>query len=279
MTGLTASTRLAGVIGAPARHSLSPLMHNAWLEAAGIDAAYAAFECEPDDFETAVAGLAASGVLGLNVTLPFKERALALAVSADALSTRAGAANLLLFRGGSIEACNTDGPGMLSALTQTGFGGGSVCVLGAGGAARGAVAALAGVGVTDLRIVNRTVARADAMRAVEPSIHVFGWDEAAQALDGAAALVNATSLGLHGQPGVDLDLSLLPPSAVVVDAVYGPAETALVQNAKSLGLRAADGLAMLIAQAIPSFEALFGQPPPGSVDVLALCEQALGRQA
>ena len=275
---LTAETRIAGVVGHPVRHSLSPVIHNAWLQAAGIDAVYLAFAPPEAGFEALVQGLRGQVALGLNVTIPFKERAAALADHRTPAAERAGAANLLLFGpDGRITADNTDGVGLLAALGEAGFVPFSpVVVLGAGGAARGAVLSLLAAGVPSIRLVNRSLDRAKAMAALDGRVMALSWDEAGDALDGAAAVVNATSLGMTGQPPLVLSLDKAPASAVVMDMVYTPLTTELLRAAQARGNPTADGLAMLIGQARPSFEAIFGQPPP-NIDVRGLCERALGQ--
>ncbi len=276
---VTAQTRIAGVVGHPVRHSLSPVIHNAWLEAAGIDAVYLAFAPRPEGFETLVRGLVGGVALGLNVTLPFKERAAAIADYTTPEVLRSGAANLLVFRpDGGIGADNTDGVGLIAALAGAGFQPrtGPVVVLGAGGAARGAVLSLLDAGAPEVRIVNRSLERARAIAALDPRIQVEGWEAAARALAGAAAVINATSLGMTGQPPLELMLNAAPQTAVVLDMVYRPLRTPLILAAEARGHPTADGLAMLIGQAVPSFTALFGADPPEDVDVLRLCQEALG---
>jgi shikimate dehydrogenase len=275
---ITAETRIAGVVGHPVRHSLSPVIHNAWISAAGIDAVYLAFEPAPERFEAFVNGLRGRMVLGLNVTIPFKEQALALADLVSPAAERAGAANLLAFRDdGSVEADNTDGQGLLIGLEGAGFRAsrGPVVILGAGGAARGAAASLLAAGAPEVRLVNRSLDRAQAIAALDPRIRAHGWERAPAALQGAAAVINATSLGMAGQPPLQLSLEDAPAAAVVMDMVYKPLETELLRQARSRGHQTADGLSMLIGQAAPSFEAFFGQPPPADVDVRGLCEAAL----
>jgi shikimate dehydrogenase len=274
---ITAQTLIAGVVGDPVRHSLSPVIHNAWIEAAGLDAVYLALPATADSFASLVRGLAGGAALGVNVTIPFKEPAAALADVRSPAVERAGAANLLVFRDGQVRADNTDGLGLLEALGQAGFNpdAGPVVVLGAGGAARGAVAALLAAGAPSVRLVNRSVERAKAIAAGDGRVMVCGWGEAAQALDGAAAVINATSLGMAGQPPLQLSLETAPRGAVIMDMVYRPLRTGLLREAERLGLPSADGLAMLIGQTRPCFEALFGRPAP-DVDVRGLCEQALG---
>lgn len=274
---LTAQTRFAGVVGDPVRHSLSPVIHNAWIQAAGIDAAYLALPTTSEHFAELVRGLASGPALGLNVTIPFKEAAAGIADRRSAAVQRAGAANVLVFKDGLILADNTDGAGLMAALGEAGFVPLSpVVVLGAGGAARGAVLSLLGAGVPQVRLVNRSLDRAEAIAAMDDRVLALGWDQAAQALDGVAAVINATSLGMTGQPSLELALDKAPPTAVVMDMVYRPLKTPLLRAAEARGHPTADGLAMLIAQARPSFEAYFGQAPPADVDVRALCERALG---
>ncbi len=274
---LSASTRFAGVIGAPVRHSLSPVIHNAWIAAAGLDGAYRAFEPAADSFDVAVGGPNAAGCVGLNVTLPFKERALALADAASERARAAGAANLLVFEAGGIRADNTDGLGLLAALAGAGFSpaGAEVVVLGAGGAARGAVLALLGAGARRVVVANRSLDRAQALARADPRVQPIAWAEAAAALAQADAVINATSLGMEGQPPLELDLSAARPAMVAMDMVYRPLRTGLLAQARARGHPVADGLSMLIAQAEPSFEALFGRPVPAGAEVRGLCEARL----
>ncbi|HUO22833.1 MAG TPA: shikimate dehydrogenase [Caulobacteraceae bacterium] len=278
---VSAKTVLAGVVGAPVRHSLSPRLHNAWLEAAGIDAVYAAFAPEPERFERFVEGLRGGVIAGLNVTIPFKARALAIADEADALSRAAGAANLLLFRpDGQIEARNTDGAGLIGAFRQQApqvdFTAGPVVIFGAGGAARGAAAALMGAGSPEVRIVNRTVGRAEALAAMlGPSVRAFAAEQTLAVVEDAVALINATSLGLGGGEGPAVPWARTPARAVAMDMVYKPLRTGFLTEAAQCGRATVDGLEMLIRQAIPTFEALFGAPPPPQVDVRGLLLRAL----
>ena len=277
---ITGATLVAGVVGRPVRHSLSPLIHNAWLTAAGIDGVYVAFSPSETGLATLLNGFRGAVVRGLNVTLPFKAEALALADQASDAARAAGAANLLVFHDDdALMADNTDGLGLLAALRdQADFepAAGPVVVLGAGGAAQGAVAALLAAGAPQVRLVNRTRTRAEALATFfGPRVIVFDWDQLIQAQAGAAALVNATALGLTGGAALDVDLAPLAQTAVVMDMVYKPLETPLLAQARNRGLRTADGLAMLIGQAGPSFEAFFGRPPPRDVDVRALALSVL----
>lgn len=267
----------AAVVGRPISHSLSPLIHSAWLAAAGIAGDYRALTPEDGQaFDAFIYGLRREGLTGINVTLPFKPAALALADRSSARAAKAGAANLLVFAEDGIVADNTDGAGLLAALEGAGWGAlsGPVVVLGAGGAARGALVALIEAGVTEVRVVNRSAERAEVLAELDAGARAFAWPNVAEALRGAAAVINATSLGMTGQPRLELDLSPLPGDAVVMDMVYQPLETELLAAARARGLTAADGLTMLIGQAIPSFEVLFGRPPP-EIDVRDLCLAAL----
>lgn len=268
----------AGVVGSPARHSLSPLIHRAWLRAAGIDGEYGLYDLPADGFGDFLSRARREGLRGVNVTLPFKEEALAAADTADEAARAAGAANLLLFEDGRISARNTDGIGLLYALRMQAPRfiphGSTAVVLGAGGAARGAAGALVLAGAK-IRLVNRTRERAQAIaEALGEGVEVFGWDEVPAALAGADALINATSLGLMGKEELNIDLSSLPSGACVMDMVYRPLETALLRQARLAGHATVDGLEMLIGQAMPSFEAFFGQAPR-AIDVRGLALGAL----
>ena len=282
MSAITGAAMVAGIIGRPVTHSLSPVLHNAWIEAAGLNAVYAPLAPTADGFRALVDGLRGGVIRGVNVTIPFKEEALAAADEASDRARLAGAANLLLFReGGTIFADNTDGLGMLGALAVQALGfdpkAGPAIILGAGGAARGGAAALFLAGAPEIRIVNRTAGRAEALAGdIGPTVRAVATEGA---LAGANLIVNATSLGLGGGPGPDVDLAAAPRTAVVLDMVYKPLRTEFLIRAAGLGLRTVDGLEMLIRQAVPSFEAFFGQPPPAGVDVRALALKAVGETA
>jgi shikimate dehydrogenase len=273
---ISGATIVAGVVGSPVRHSLSPLIQNAWIQAAGVDGVYVALSPTPERFAALLDGLRGGALRGLNVTLPFKEDALAAADHASARARRAGAANLLLFEpDGTIRADNTDGEGLLAALAEQALGLNvaerPVVVLGAGGAARGAVAALLDAGAPEVRIVNRTLERAHALAdELGDRITVHEWGNLREALTTASAVINATSLGLAGREPLAVSFDGLQTGSVVMDMVYRPLRTAFLARAASEGFITVDGLAMLIGQAAPSFEAFFGQPPPASVDVRRL---------
>lgn len=279
---LTGAAVVAGVCGAPIRHSMSPLIHNAWIAAAGLDAAYVPFAPAEDRFEAFVDGLRGGAIRGLNVTIPFKEKALAAADQVSDLARMAGAANLLIFEAdGTIRADNTDGPGLLGAIAAQAPGydvaSAPVVVLGAGGAARGAIAALLLAGAPQISLVNRTLTRAhDLVETFGSRVVAVPQDALDDHLAQAGLVINATSLGLGGGDGPAAQLDLTPFDAVIVDMVYKPLRTAFLQRAEAAGRRTVDGLEMLLRQAIPSFEAFFGQSPPAGVDVRALALRQLG---
>jgi shikimate dehydrogenase len=262
------------------RHSLSPVLHNAWLAAANIDGVYVALSPAPERLTALIDGLRGGAVRGLNVTVPYKEQALASADQASDRAKRAGAANLLVFsEDGRVIADNTDGHGLLAAFAAQAPGfvadAAPVVILGAGGAARAAAAAFVAAGAR-VRLINRTRPRAEAIAAaLGGSVRVFGWDQSAQALSGAGALVNATTLGMEGGQPLSLELNALPAGAAVMDMVYRPLKTDLLIRAAGAGHGVVDGLEMLIRQAEPSFEAFFGQPPPARVDARAVALAAL----
>lgn len=262
---------LAGVAGYPVAHSLSPAMMAAWLETSGLPGRYTAFEIAPEQFETAIRALPALGITGLNITLPHKRAAFEIADTLGDAARAVGAVNLLVRRDdGGLHGDNTDVIGIAAALRQGGVdrAEGPAVILGAGGAARAALYQLRREGYDDIRIVNRTPDRARQLAEdFEIDVLVRDWDSANEALDGAALIVNASSLGMAGQPNLTLDLSPSSRNALVFDMVYVPLETQLLRQARQTGRRSVDGLAMLIGQARPSFEAFFGAPPPDTAAV------------
>lgn len=278
---ITGKTTVAGVVGSPIAHSLSPLLHNAWLAAAGIDGVYVPFAPDPYGFDRLALGFRGGAIRGLNVTLPYKEDALRLADDASQAARMAAAANLLLFdRSGRILADNTDGVGLLRAFEVQAPSWsperGPVTVLGAGGAARGAVAALLMAGAPQVWVVNRTIEKADAIasalgRQVKtlPLAHMVG------ALRDSTAVINATSASFSESGGLDVPLETTPDGCVVMDMVYKPLETPFLAQARALGRPTVDGLEMLIRQAEPSFQAFFGEAPPPEIDVRKLALEAL----
>jgi shikimate dehydrogenase len=264
---ITGAARVAGIMGWPVSHSRSPRLHGYWIAKHGLDAAYVPFKVEPDKIETALRAFPVLGFAGCNLTLPHKERALAVVDAVDETARRMGAMNTLVVReDGSLFGRNTDGYGFISALQQDAPGfavaAGPAMVLGAGGAAKAIVTTLLDAGAPEVRIANRTRARAEALAAAlgADNVSVLDWADRAR-LDGLALLVNATSLGMRGQPALELDLARLAPEAVVNDAIYTPLETGLLAAARARGNRTVDGLGMLLHQAVPAFEAWFGIRP------------------
>lgn len=281
---ITGATVVAGVAGAPVRHSLSPIIHNAWIEAAEIDAVYVPFAPCGDDFRRFAEGLRGGVIRGLNVTVPFKEAALSVADEVSQRAELAGAANLLVFdEDGRIIADNVDGLGLLAAFTAQvpDFDpkAGPVAIIGAGGAARGAAAAFVAAGAPEVRVINRTLAKAEIVAgALGDGVRAYSLNGAALAFEEVTAVINATSAGLANEQ-LDLPLEATPAAAIVMDMTYKPLDTPFLQRARALQRRTVDGLEMLIGQAAPSFEAFFGRVPSPTVDVRGLCIEALGAKA
>lgn len=279
---INGATMVAGIAGCPVTHSLSPVIHNAWIAAAGLDAVYVPFNVPEDGFAAFATALRGGVIKGINVTIPFKETALELSDLAGQLAEKAGAANLLTFAvDGSIVARNTDGPGMLDAIFEQAPGfdptAAPAVILGAGGAARGAAAALVMAGAPAVRLINRSADRALVLaKALGGVVSAHALDDHHDVLEDAGLVINATSLGLGGGNGPEIDFTVLNPSAVVMDMVYKPLDTQFLRLARARGHRTVDGLEMLIRQAAPSFEAFFGQAPPEGVDVRKLCLETLG---
>jgi shikimate dehydrogenase len=264
---ITGRTRLAGIMGWPVSHSRSPALHNFWLDEHGIDGVYVPLPVQPGTLERALRALPALGFRGCNLTLPHKEAALAIVDRVDPLASRIGAVNtVVVMPDGSLEASNTDIFGFRENLRDCAPDWnpreGAAVVLGAGGSARAVVAALTELRVAEIRLVNRTLARAEALARdlgdLGARISAHPWEMRGEALDGAGLLVNTTSLGMTGAPELDIDLSRLPSAAVVVDIVYVPLDTKLLAMARQRGHRTVDGLGMLLHQGRPGFEAWFG---------------------
>ncbi|WP_254862074.1 shikimate dehydrogenase [Halovivax gelatinilyticus] len=253
-----------GLVGNPVGHSLSPPMHEAAYEALGIDARYVTFEPDPAAFEAAVRGADALGVCGLNVTIPFKEDALAV-VEPDELARRIGAVNTIDFTGERPTGHNTDAVGAVRALREHGFDGESLdgttaVVVGAGGAGRAVAFGLADAGAS-VRIANRTAARAEALADSVPGATGYGLSELPALLSDAQILVNATSVGMDEDETV-VDARGLHDGLVVMDAVYTPLSTRLLRDAAAAGARTVDGAWMLLYQGVAAFERWTGKRAP-----------------
>ena len=258
---------LAGVIGQPIAHSRSPALHSYWLRRYGLSGQYIPMDVAQADLKLALETLPRFGFVGLNVTIPHKETVLGYA---DVVTDRAaliGAANTLIFRkDGRIHADNTDGSGFMANLRQHAPhwhpGSGPAAVFGAGGAARAIIAALIEVGVPEIRLANRTRPRAEALRFdFGAKVVIHDWVQAANMLDGAAVVVNTTSLGMTGKSEFRVPLDALAPGTLVTDLVYTPLKTRFLIAAEAQGCHIVDGLGMLLHQAAPGFERWFGLRP------------------
>lgn len=269
---LSGHAKLAGVMGWPVGHSLSPRLHGYWLDRHAIDGAYVPLPVRPEAFPGALRTLAELGFRGANLTIPHKVAALALCDSLDPTARRIGAVNTVVFAAGRVEGRNTDADGFMENLRQGApgwqAGAGPAVVLGAGGAARAAVVALLDAGAPEIRLCNRTAARAQTLvedlalaEDLGGAVTVVPWEARAPSLAGAELLVNATSLGLTGREALELALDDLPRAALVADIVYTPLETDLLRRARARGNAAIDGLGMLLYQARAGFEAWFGVAP------------------
>jgi shikimate dehydrogenase len=258
----------AGVMGWPIGHSLSPKLHNFWLRQYGIAGKYEALAVKSEDLPSALLGLKVKGLIGVNLTIPHKEPACKIVDLLDPTARRIGAVNLVTVDArGRLLGSNTDAYGFTQNLLASGFKptNGAAVVLGAGGACRAVLVALADMGFSDIRIANRTKERAERLAqefsTPKTKISVVSWTGAPRALSEIDLLVNTTSLGMSGQPTLMFSLEKLPPMAAVADIVYAPVETRILKKAKQQGFRTIDGLGMLLHQARPSFKAFFGRDP------------------
>src|SRR5579863_1995322 len=279
---ITGAARLAGIMGWPVAHSRSPALHGFWLAEHAIDGAYVPLAVSPDRLEQALRALPALGFRGCNLTIPHKQAALAVMDRVDPFARRIGAMNTVVVApDGSLEGSNTDVFGFRENLRDRAPGwnasSGPAVVLGGGGSARAVVAGLIAEGVGEIRLVNRTVAHAEALACdlarPETRIAIYPWEDRNNALRDAGILVNTTSLGMDKEPPLDINLQALPTTAVVVDIVYVPIETALLATARRRGNLVVDGLGMLLHQGRPGFVAWFG----AAVDVTPALREAMLR--
>lgn len=266
-------SRRAGVIGSPVRHSLSPVIMKAWLDAAGIDGVYDRIEVAPDQLTARLAELADEGVCGCNVTLPHKQAVLEHCDEISASARAIGAANILTFRDGKYHGENSDAFGFIESLRMAGVNpsGLSALVLGAGGASRAVLYGLNEAGVSSLFLSNRTRQTAEDLASeLAPDAEILDWDQVADKPVAADLVINTTALGLQGNPDLRINWQGLPASSIAVDIVYTPLRTGFLADAEARGCRTIDGLGMLINQARPSFEAFFGTAPDSRVDIRSL---------
>jgi len=271
------------VMGWPIAHSRSPLIHNFWIRQLGIqNAIYERLAVPPAELQETIRNLTDWGFIGANVTVPHKEAAFASLLRHDADARRLRAVNTIVMTEDGFEGRNTDGYGFMANLSHAAPNWqpaqGPAVMLGAGGAARAIAAALDDAGVPEIRIVNRTRARAEALVkdiGLERAT-IFGWEQIDQALNAANLLINTTTLGMRGERDLDIDLTPLPAAALVTDIVYTPLETGLLKAARERGLTTVDGLGMLLHQAVPGFEAWFGKRPQVSDELRNLVLADMG---
>ena len=259
--------KLAGIMGMPVFQSRSPIIHNYWIKKHNIKGAYGHFPVQIDNVETAIRGLSALGLAGCNITQPHKLMAMKMLDELTPLAKRIGAINCIVVQpDGSLHGFNNDGFGYIQSLKDVNpawrADAGPITVIGAGGAARAVVISLLDQGATEIRLINRTRAKAEELAAADPTVvKTYDWSERNAALEGAAMLVNTTNQGMYGQPPLEITLDALPKTAMVSDLIYIPLETPLLAAAKARGHVTSNGLGMLLNQAIPAFEAWFGVKP------------------
>jgi shikimate dehydrogenase len=273
--------RAAGLIGWPVAQSRSPLLHGYWLKRYGIAGTYVPMPVRPGQVEVALRGLGALGFAGCNVTIPHKEDAAKLVDRIDPLGKRMGAINLVVVEGdGSLSGTNKDGYGFLENLREAKpdwrADAGPAVVLGGGGGARSVVVSLLDEGAPEVRLANRTRARAEQLKAeFGGPVTIVDWAARHDALDGAALLVNTTNQGMVGQPVLDLRLDALPTTALVCDIIYNPLTPPLLAAARARGNPCVNGLGMLLHQARPAFEAWFGVAPEITPELRAEIEATI----
>ncbi len=284
MTSMNAQIKTACVIGDPIDHSLSPLLHNYWIKALGIQAHYDRLQIKIDRFNKDVTNCFNDhNFMGMNITLPHKQAALVLASYASTEAKKAGAANLLVRRDGKLWAHNTDiegftGP-LMKARGSKGWEDSAIVIIGAGGAARAALIGAQKLNPHKIILLNRTDEKAKMLAdSFGEPVMAHPWADRQKVLRGTTLLVNASAAGMAGKPALDLRCEGLAPDALVYDLIYTPLETPLLAEARAAGYGTLNGLDMLIGQARPSFEALFGVPPPADDGVKAVLIKALEAQ-
>ncbi len=273
--------RAACVVGWPVRHSRSPVIHGHWIEQYRLDAVYRREEIAPESFADFIARLSERGYVGANITIPHKEAALTMS-EPDDRAQAVGAANTLWYDGGRLLSTNTDVEGFTANLDACVPGwekrAGDAVVLGAGGSARAVIYGLIERGIGKINVVNRTPERAQALQALfGPVVQPIHWAALPHLFSRTGLVVNTTSLGMTGQPPLAIDLEPLPRHAVVADLVYAPLETPLLAAARARNLAVADGLGMLLYQAVRGFQMWFGVRPDVTPQLRALVETDLGK--
>jgi shikimate dehydrogenase len=273
--------RMAGVMGWPVMHSRSPKIHNFWLAKYGLTGTYVPLAIQAEGLRAALRALPALGFAGCNLTIPHKEAAFEIVDRVDPLARRIGAINCVVVApDGSLDGYNYDGFGYIQSILEADpnwrADAGPIVVVGAGGGARAVLVSLADQGAQEIRLVNRSPERAQALaREFGAPINAVAWKERHAALAGAAMLINTTSQGMAGQPPLDLALDGLPVSALVSDIIYVPRETPLVVAARLRGNRTVNGLGMLLNQARPAFHAWFGIMPEVTAQLRAMIEATI----
>jgi shikimate dehydrogenase len=272
---------MAGVMGWPVMHSRSPKIHNYWFAKYQLAGTYVPLAVKAEGLRAALRALAPLGFAGCNLTIPHKEAAFEIVDRVDPLARRIGAINCVVVApDGTLDGSNTDSFGYIQSIREAcpdwRADAGPIVVIGAGGAARAVLASLVDDGARDIRLLNRTDQRAQALaREFGAPIEALAWEERHAALAGAAMLVNTTSQGMAGQPALDLRLDAIPEAALVSDIIYIPRETPLLAAARQRGNRTVDGLGMLLHQARPAFHAWFGVMPEVTVELRAMIEATL----
>jgi len=272
---------LAGVMGWPVMHSRSPMMHNYWFKKHGLAGSYVPLAIRPEHLSAALRGLHPLGFAGVNVTIPHKQEAMKIVHEVDTLAKSIGAISCVIVRSdGSLAGTNNDCYGFIHAVRQEQPGwradAGPVVVIGAGGGSRAVCYGLAQEGAREIRVVNRTLARAKGIaQEFGGPIRALPWEQRREVLEGAAMVVNTTSCGMVGQPALDIELDKLPQSALVADIIYIPLETSFLAAARKRGNRAINGLGMLLNQGRPAWKAWFGIEPEVTAELRAIVEKTI----
>ena len=272
---------LAGVMGWPVMHSRSPMMHNYWFKKHGLAGSYVPLAIRPERLAAALHGLHPLGFAGVNVTIPHKLEAMKIVHEVDALAKSIGAISCVIVRSdGSLAGTNNDCYGFVHAVRQEQPGwradAGPIVVIGAGGGSRAVCYGLAQEGAREIRVVNRTLARAKGIaQEFGGPISALPWEQRHEVLEGAAMVVNTTSCGMVGQPALDIKLDKLPKSALAADIIYIPLETPFLAAARRRGNRTINGLGMLLNQGRPAWKAWFGIEPEVTAELRAIVEKTI----